>query len=99
MRAIAVSAVAVLLVWQITYRSFAAFLADFAPETALVLRPTEPTALLNLADKSLNRALADKQEASSATNGPGEARNQIGGFATLGREVVAGKWVGHTADS
>jgi hypothetical protein len=41
------------LVWQVTSGSMAAYLADAAPEAALIIRPSQPTALVNLADKMM----------------------------------------------
>jgi hypothetical protein len=41
-------------VWEVTSRTFAAYLAIAAPEQALALRPHQSAALLNLADQKLN---------------------------------------------
>jgi hypothetical protein len=54
------SALAVLLVWQVISRSLVAYLAEVAPEAALSLSASNPTALLNLADKELDLDLTDK---------------------------------------
>jgi hypothetical protein len=43
------AALAVVLAWEVTSRTFAAFLADVAPEQALPIHSRQPTALLNLA--------------------------------------------------
>jgi len=53
LRAIALSVLTTLLLWQVITRSFVAYLATIAPETALSLAPTNPDVLLNLADKQL----------------------------------------------
>ena len=44
------AALALFLVWEVATRSLAAYFADPQPETAIRLRSTEPTALLNLAE-------------------------------------------------
>jgi hypothetical protein len=55
------------LVWQIVTRSLAAYLALEAPAAALALRPSEPTALVNLADSKLNpRSQAPKSGAAAS---------------------------------
>jgi hypothetical protein len=48
------------LVWEVTSRTFAAFLANFAPEQALQVHSEQPTALLKLAQTKLD-ASDDKQ--------------------------------------
>ena len=53
MRLISLVALAVFLVWEIATRGVAAYLAEASPEKAIGLRATEPTALLNLAEKKL----------------------------------------------
>jgi Tfp pilus assembly protein PilF len=42
------------LVWEVTSRTFAAFLANFAPEQALHIHSQQPTALLKLAQTKLD---------------------------------------------
>jgi hypothetical protein len=54
LRAIALAAFAVLLLWLVVSHSLALYLADVAPKAALWLNPGEPEALVNLADRSLN---------------------------------------------
>lgn len=54
LRTVAFSAAAAFLVWEVVSQSFAAYLADSAPETALWLHPGNPAALINLADQALN---------------------------------------------
>ena len=46
-------ALAVFLVWKVVTKGGAAYLADTPPETAIALQASEPTALLNLAEKKL----------------------------------------------
>ena len=43
-----------ILAWQVISRTLASYLADFAPEDALVVNGSEPLALVNLADEQLN---------------------------------------------
>ncbi len=54
-RIIVLAALAGFLVWQVISRSLVAYLAILAPESAVGLRPTDSTALLNLALRALNR--------------------------------------------
>jgi hypothetical protein len=67
-RSIVFLAIGVFLVWQVVTRSLVAYLAEVAPETALHLQPTDPTALVHLAEKQLGLKLAavGKAEASKA---------------------------------
>ncbi|MGO8842748.1 MAG: hypothetical protein ACLQF1_16965, partial [Methyloceanibacter sp.] len=46
--------IALFLVWEVLTRSLAAYYADASPEAALRLDSTNPTALLNLAEDTLN---------------------------------------------
>lgn len=48
------AAVVLVLLWMILTRSLVAYLAATQPETALVLRPGDPTALVALADQEFN---------------------------------------------
>jgi hypothetical protein len=60
---------AVFLVGEVATRSIAAYFAETRPELAVRLRSTEPTALLNLAETTLDLELtADKVESSSASS-------------------------------
>lgn len=64
-RAVVFAVLAVALVWQVTTRGFAAYLAETQPETALRLLENEPNALLNQAEARLSGdkgALAETQE-------------------------------------
>jgi hypothetical protein len=54
------AALAAGLVWEVTSRTFAAFLSNFAPEQALHIHSQQPTALLKLAQMKLG-ASDDKQ--------------------------------------
>lgn len=65
MSVVLLAAVAVILTWQVVTRSLASYLARAAPETALVLRPDDPTALLNLADAKLSESQAKGEAAQS----------------------------------
>jgi hypothetical protein len=53
MRAVVLVGLAGVLIWEVISRSLVTYLADAAPEAALRLHSSEPTALLNLADRSL----------------------------------------------
>jgi hypothetical protein len=56
-RTIILAASGALLTWLVLSSSLATYLAEDAPEAALWLNPSEPTALLNLADRELNRSI------------------------------------------
>ena len=60
LRRVLFAALAIGLVWEVTSRTFAAFLANFAPEQALYIRSQQPTALVRLAQTKLG-ASDDKQ--------------------------------------
>jgi hypothetical protein len=65
---------AVFLVWEVATRSVAASFAETRPELAIRLRSTEPTALLNLAETTLDLELtAEKVEPS--TSSPNEVNS------------------------
>ena len=96
-RAVVLSGLAVVLVWQVISRSLVAYLAAMAPEAALILGPTNPTALVNLADKRLNLDLAEKDTKPAGTTGRDrvshddadsilEASGRIPAFAMLAYE-------------
>ncbi|HEX4410951.1 MAG TPA: hypothetical protein VH206_19450 [Xanthobacteraceae bacterium] len=57
-RNLALAGAAVVLVWLVMSRSFVAYLADAAPNTALWLNSSQPEALINLADLTLNTSAA-----------------------------------------
>src|SRR5262245_49638205 len=59
-RALILFAFASFLLWEVLTRGVAAYLATLSPETALALRPTEPTALVNLAEQK-RRDLISKE--------------------------------------
>jgi hypothetical protein len=54
LRLLILAPLALFLVWEVLTRSLAAYFADASPEAALRLRPTNPTALLNLAEDTLS---------------------------------------------
>jgi hypothetical protein len=53
-RAILFAALAAILVWEVTSRTFARYLATAVPEQALAIRGRQPMALLNLADQRID---------------------------------------------
>ena len=66
--------VGVTLVWAVLSRSLAEYLAEAAPEWAVVLAPTNSTALLNLADAKLGI----KADARNAASNDGRPRTAAG---------------------
>jgi hypothetical protein len=79
-RAILFAALAVILVWEVISRSFVAYLADIAPDAALLIRSHQPTANLNLAGEML---LAD-QEGKGATPSDQATPSDAGSKIALG---------------
>ena len=59
-RAVILTLIAIFLVWEVITRSFVAYLANVAPETALQLRPTDSAALSSLAEIRLTRDRSSK---------------------------------------
>src|ERR1700685_3915094 len=47
-----------ILAWLVVSRSLSAYLADVAPQAALWLDPQQPSALVNLADRSINASFS-----------------------------------------
>jgi hypothetical protein len=66
LRAITLGALTLFLIWQVITRSFAAYLAEVAPESAIRLREDEPTALVRLAQASLDASPEGEKEQSRA---------------------------------
>lgn len=64
---------AVILIWLVVSRSFAAYLAYVAPETALRFNPWQPDALVNLADGMLNGAAGAEGLRVEPDDGPAAA--------------------------
>jgi hypothetical protein len=87
-RAIGFAVAAAALAWLVLSRSFAAYLADAAPQAALWLNPQEPTALLNLADAAINapqgRAAAPADGAAQAAQPAGARAGQPRDFSEFG---------------
>ena len=71
LRAIVLSVLGVVLVWEVITRSFVAYLATAAPQAALSLAPTNPDVLLNLADKQLVERLEAARRTGTARPSPG----------------------------
>jgi hypothetical protein len=67
-RGLILGALGVLLVWEVTTRGLASYLAENNPEASLRLRAGNPTALLNLIDNKLDEA----QEAARKKSSGGE---------------------------
>jgi hypothetical protein len=95
LRAVALFGIAAILIWQVTTRSVAAYLARAEPETALRLRSTEPAALLNLADAKLasgqsgQPASQPRQETVEPAGAPFTTVDQAGDRLRLWAELAA----------
>jgi hypothetical protein len=80
---------AIFLIWEVITRSFSAYLADAAPETAILLRPTNATALLHLAQDAIrvdpvlnprdkgSKPIKDTTNTAGATIGAGDSTDKI----------------------
>jgi hypothetical protein len=86
LRAVLLAGLGVLLLWQIGTRSLAAYLGSEAPDAALVLRPNEPTALLDLADAELNPRTDPVRDDAERS-----ARGGVGGWSELALKAAAAK--------
>ena len=75
------------LAWLVITTSFAAFYAEFDPETALILNPKNSTALLNLAERSLNEVLKARLEAAQSTNNGASANGRFEAFSELAKKA------------
>jgi hypothetical protein len=87
-RTFVLAGLAAVLVWQVISRSLVAYLADAAPQAALSLRSTDPTALLNLADKTLNVDHAGEETQAAGTTAEDEASGRIASFATSAANLI-----------
>jgi len=80
LRLLLLTVLGLVLVWLILTRSLAASLAETSPETALVLQPREPQALLTLARRDLNallKAAAEADEHAEGLNKGGEGTDVV----------------------
>jgi hypothetical protein len=69
LRVIGLAGFGTVLIWLIITKSLVAYLASVAPETALMLSPTNPEALLNLVDRELiSRIEAARRDQANATS-------------------------------
>lgn len=81
-------AIGALLVWLVLTLSFAAYFADVDPNKALALNSRQSSALLNLADKSL-QAIAAEQEKRTAIAGPaGGAADRVSAFSNMAKAAA-----------
>jgi len=67
-RTIILAVFGLILTWLVISRSFAAYLAEIAPQTALWLNPQQPEALVNLADRSLNASVKTDESTVGVTD-------------------------------
>ena len=75
---------ALLLAWLVMSRSFAAYLAEAAPEAALRLNAGQPEALTNLADRMLNDSGGTAGTGGQASAPQKDAGADTGGTANVG---------------
>src|SRR5579863_993143 len=92
-RTIILAVSAAILIWLIVSRSFAAYLADGAPETALRLNPQQSQALVNLAEGMLTaspnvRARNTESNQSSAVANGASPRSQKPNNAFSAFEII-----------
>jgi hypothetical protein len=92
MQAIVLTGIGVFLVWQIITGSFAAYLALEAPERALELFASEPTALVTTADQRLNQAPRDGAEVKVIRDDNSaslQAADRLGAWAEMAFKAAA----------
>ncbi len=91
-RAIVLGLLGVTLLWLVITRSLAAYLAEAAPEMALMLNANEPTALVRLADQKLMLIRHPPAIDFGAVFGEPKSkdgpRNRMGLFALLGLQLA-----------
>ena len=75
---VVLSVLAIFLAWLVITRSFAAYFAYFAPETALWLQPQQPLALVKLANRTLN----PKPGSASSTDQTSERQENVSAQAS-----------------
>jgi hypothetical protein len=82
-RAMLFAALATILLWEVTSRTFTAYLATAAPEQALAVRPHQSTAVLNLADQKLGELNGTVETVAGArpSESDPEANRQIRAWA------------------
>lgn len=85
------------LVWLIVSHSFAAYFARSAPELALALNGSQPTALMKLARSRLASLQPDSGAEAGAANGGGNA-SRLSGFAANGPLAESGEERGTQAE-
>ena len=103
-RIVVLSVLAIFLAWLVITQSFAAYFAYFAPETALLLQPQQPLALVNLADRTLNHPssqgtsdqTSERREGPSAQ--PRDSSEKRGGAAAESEKRESAASVSETAD-
>ena len=93
-------ALGALLLWQIVTRSLAAYLASTSPASALLLRPTEATALVTLAEEELY-SLATSDQPTDRSSVPAEVArkddrlktdgDKLAGWSELALKAIADK--------
>jgi tetratricopeptide (TPR) repeat protein len=76
-RAVVLTVSALILAWLVVSRSFAAFLADAAPQAALWINGRQPEALVNLADQELNVADATRANTIAADKTSRQRENAL----------------------
>jgi hypothetical protein len=89
-RASILAAIALFLVWEVITRSFVAYVADVAPETALKLSPTDSAALSRLADVKLNRDRSSKASDFKSTRDTAVDRETSLEIAAWAKSAVLG---------
>ena len=91
-QAILLTGIGVFLVWQIITGSFAAYLALEAPERALELFASEPTALVTTADQRLNQAPREGAEVKVVRDDNAaspQAIDRLGAWAEMALKAAA----------
>jgi hypothetical protein len=69
LRSVAFAVLGIALVWEIFSRSLVAYLAEVAPEAALAVRASDPTALVNISERRLNLEHPTKDTPTAQSDG------------------------------
>jgi hypothetical protein len=84
LRSVVFAVLGIALAWEIISRSLVAYLAEVAPEAALIVRANDPTALVNITERRLN--LEHHTKDIPIAHSGGETSSRIPSFARQARK-------------
>jgi len=85
LRSVVFAVLGIALAWEIFSRSLVAYLAEVAPEAALIVRANDPTALVNITERRLN--LEHHTKDTPIAQSGGETSSRIPSFARHARKA------------